>query len=575
MLLLKELKKQVDENGNRRAISALGREISYGELNAESTILADYLLSVSQLSKSAVIGIYDSGSVNHFLAMLACLKAGKIFINLDVQAPESYNTKIISDLNIDVLLTTFSQSADNFFNCRVFYVENILKNHHFPTQSTFPKLVSDVAYIVATSGTTGKPKMVAKTRSALDFSYVQIRQSLPFLFNGVIQQTAPLHYAFGLDQSLIFLCSGTTVCIDAKRDYVDLKYIYSCIEKNQANIVFWSSPILKLLSRQPQLFQGIPACVKYIVVGGEPLIVSAAFLFELRNREISLLNNYGCTEMGTMFFSVVNIPLLEIQEYNRVSIGKPLQGFEAELHGNLKSKGELLVCAEKIFNKYCSGEFNLSTGKDGKVYYHTGDIAEKIDGKYYIVGRADNCVNVRGFRIEIESIERHIIQILGGADCCIVPQKNEYDEIKLICFFQEGFKSSTEIFDELKIILPDYMVPAKFFPLKQLPKLSNGKINRKILSDSLTENYLTADDKIDENYLEQRIKKILEEMLNIKLPANFEECTFAEIGLDSLSFVDFICKVEFIEKKFVGDEVLNEKKIKTVGDLIHLLRLKK
>ena len=226
------------KTANRRAISAFGHEINYDELDAKSTILADYLLSVSQLSKSAIIGIYDNGSVNHFFAMLACLKAGKIFVNLDVQAPKSYNTKIISDLNIDVLLTTFSQSVDNFFNCRVVYVENILKNHRVTTQSTFPKLVSDVAYIVATSGTIGKPKMVAKTRSALDFSYTQIKQAIPFLFNGAIQQTAPLHYAFGLDQSLIFLCSGTTICIDAKRDYVDLKYIYSCIEKNQQILFF-------------------------------------------------------------------------------------------------------------------------------------------------------------------------------------------------------------------------------------------------------------------------------------------------------------------------------------------------
>ena len=53
-MLLKELKKQVDENGNRRAISALGQEISYSELDAKSTILADYLLNVLQLSKSEI-----------------------------------------------------------------------------------------------------------------------------------------------------------------------------------------------------------------------------------------------------------------------------------------------------------------------------------------------------------------------------------------------------------------------------------------------------------------------------------------------------------------------------------------
>lgn len=581
LLLLKEFEQQVRKNFQREAVCAFDLSISYGELDYKSTLLANYLYNM-ELDNNKVFGIYDNGSTNHFIAMIACLKVGKPFINLDVRAPQNYNSEILSQLKISALIVGSSENVGNFSNnYRILNVEEILKNplsqlpsyHHFP---------SKFAYVVATSGTTGTPKLVVKTLEALNVSFEQIKQSLPFLFVGAIQQTAPLHYAFGLDQSLIFLCAGVTICIDAQEDYVNLKHYYHCIEKHQTQTIFWASPVLKLLSRQPQLFKGLPSCLKYIVVGGEPLIVSAAFLFELRNREIILLNNYGCTEMGTMFFTTVAIPLLEIQEYNRIPIGNPLFGLEVALSSDsLNDKGELLIYTKRIFNNYYNDDIlmnskvSLSPNKNGKVCFFTGDIAERINGNYYIVGRLDNCVNVRGFRVEIESIERHISQIIKGLDCCVIPQKNEYDETTLICFYQEGFKNTPQILKELEEVLPSYMIPSRFFSMLHIPKLNNGKIDRKKLLHFFETESKQSSCKYDINNLEQRIKNLLEEMLKYRLSSDFREHTFDELGLDSLSFVDFVCKVEFSEKIVIDDEVIVNKKLRTVNDLINLLESKK
>ncbi len=577
-MILKNFELQARNNPHKIALIAFNESISFGDLNLKSNVLADFFRRRNS-EANEVIGIYDVGSINHFISMLACLKARQPFINFDMYAPELYNEKIISRLNVRTVIVNSSAKCQGFQNYHKTNVEELLQSYNPSTivESCFPK--SELAYFVATSGTTGEPKLVAKNLKTLAFSLKQIRQKLPFLFEGAVQMSVPLNYAFGLDQVLIFLCAGVTVCIDSHEDFFNLQQQYSYIERNKAQTVFWGSPVLKLLSRQPQLFDGVPSCLKSIVVGGEPLIVSAAFLFELRNREISLLNNYGCTETGTLFFSAVQIPLTQIQEYNRIPIGEPLQGFDVVLSGEESSKGQLVIYAKKFFNEYTgdsfstSSRFNLVPNADGKVCFYTGDIAEKIDGKYYIVGRHDNCVNVRGYRVELEAIEQYISQLLDDDECCVVPQKNEYDEIYLACFYRKGVAESHKLFDSLKKLLPRYMIPTKFFAQTQLPKLPNGKINRKAL-----ENFFPKYAKTEiqaAKFLEQRIKKLLEDTLRSTVPENFKECTFDELGLDSLSLVDFICKVEFAEKIVIDDAVITDKKFKTLGDLIEIVRKKK
>lgn len=318
----------------------------------------------------------------------------------------------------------------------------------------------------------------------------------------------------------------------------------------------------------------MPSCLKYIVSGGESLVVSAAFLFELRNRDMSLLNNYGCTELGTMFFSLINIPLLEIQEYNHIPIGQPLPGIDVTLSDN----GELLIYVDKCLNRYHNAphlmhsKFNFTSNENQRICFFTGDIAKRDGENYYIVGRLDNCLNVRGFRVEIEFIERQVSQILGGADCCVVHQKNAYDEISLICCYQAGIRDTSQIQKQLKEILPKHMIPSKFIMLKKLPKMSNGKIDRVKLLTICEQNVGREEYNYDVISCEERIKNLIEEMLKKKLPNDFKKYTFLELGLDSLSFVDFICKVELTEKILIDDKVLAE--IKTVKDLIDLMRTK-
>ena len=501
-MILKEIARNARENSQRIAITAFDEQITFGELEKRSSELAQ---DMSARNDDEILAFDDGGSVDHFVKMLACLKSARAFVNLDAKAPPNFNRRILERLK------------------------------------DAPR--SETAYFVATSGTTGEPKLIARTCRTLARSLEQFRQALPELIGRTIQQAAPLHYAFGLDQSIVLLSAGSTICIDAPDENLNLLRQYERIARHEAEVIFWAAPILKLLSKQPQLFCGMPKCLKCIVSGGEPLSVSAAFLFELRNRELLLLNNYGCTETGTLFFSRTDIPLLEIQEYNRLPIGRPLPGFEAELD----EVGRLIVTI------------------DG-VRFQTNDLAEYSRGQFYIAGRADNCVNVRGYRVSLEFVENYIRRLNSIDECCVVPSKNAFDEISLTCFWQGERIDPIQFRTELAELLPEYMIPTRFFYASRLPRLPNGKLDRQTMLRTASD--FSRAPNANASSFEIRIKNLLEDVLKKELPPDFQRRTFAELGLDSLSFTDFICRVESEERITIDDAMIIDRRLQNVGDLL-------
>ena len=325
MNILSVFQEHALNNGNI-ALKCYDREISFSDLYIISNSISKDLVHKNIIGD--IIGIYDNGSIEHFLLMLACMQANIPFINLDVKAPINYIKNIVEKLNIKTIYTKdnnakLKQICDNVFSIRSLksyrQTQNIKgKEIKFGIENIHDD--SQVCYYITTSGSTGEPKIVRKKLGQLNFSYRQFKDELPFLSGEIVQQYAPLCFAFSLDQSLIFLCAGSTICIDDIDKNINFKKICTQINKNASTGVFLGAPILKLLSRQPQLIEYIPDCVRYIVSGGERLNLGAALLLLFRTKNIDLFNNYGCTELGTIFFHRVEIGLNEIQQYNRIPI---------------------------------------------------------------------------------------------------------------------------------------------------------------------------------------------------------------------------------------------------------------
>lgn len=558
----------VSQKPDSVAVQEETRSITYAELNKKSDIIANYLQQNGYSKK--IVGIYSTGTINHFISIIACMKIASPFININPNAPFEYSKNILNMLNASTLLMPEKNNVKQFKSVNIC---KILKNYSFNNDFSFEINYGEITYYVSTSGTTGNPQIVTRYSTSLTKLFSQIKMVLPNLFNSNILQSAPLYSAFSLDQSIILLFGGASIFFYNKEKN-NIKNQFLFIKENNIDVAFFSTPIIKLCSRQSQLLDNIPDCLNYIIVGGEPLIVSAAFLLVLRYKKIKLVNNYGCTELGTMFFSTWNFNLLDICEYNSIPIGSSLPDLQFDMLYEDENIGQLIVRLNDAYEIYYNNnELNKAKIKyiNGHYFFVTGDIVKKENDNYYIVGRVDNCVNIKGYRVELETIEKYISQILDGADNCVVVKTNEYKENKLFCFYEQGGMSKYEIISRLEKKIPEYMIPIEFFMISKLPRLSNGKIDRiklsKILNKTKVENF------DNEENIEKRIELQLTKMTQCKLPANYKECSFRQIGVDSLSFMDLICIIEYTERIML-DEIYINKNINTIGDFIAYVKSK-
>lgn len=573
MNILSVFQEHALNNGNI-ALKCYDREISFSDLYIISNSISKDLVHKNIIGD--IIGIYDNGSIEHFLLMLACMQANIPFINLDVKAPINYIKNIVEKLNIKTIYTKdnnakLKQICDNVFSIRSLksyrQTQNIKgKEIKFGIENIHDD--SQVCYYITTSGSTGEPKIVRKKLGQLNFSYRQFKDELPFLSGEIVQQYAPLCFAFSLDQSLIFLCAGSTICIDDIDKNINFKKICTQINKNASTGVFLGAPILKLLSRQPQLIEYIPDCVRYIVSGGERLNLGAALLLLFRTKNIDLFNNYGCTELGTIFFHRVEIGLNEIQQYNRIPIGHPLKGFKVLLQGGSKvNSGTLWVESEKLYNDYYNSVNNNVKYLDGKTVFNTHDIVEFKNHQYYIVGREDNVVNINGYRISIEYIEEKISMLIDSNECCIVPINDKNDSTSIFCVYSYDKVSPENIYKKLCKIVPRYMLPKEIFYIKEIPHLKSNKIDRLSCKEAVSA-LLHTDVTEEKKDVSSVIRNKIEEIRKIKLQDNYRNLLLKHVGFDSLAFADLFCTLEYYFNIPFDDQLLIEKKIITIGDLI-------
>ena len=318
----------------------------------------------------------------------------------------------------------------------------------------------------------------------------------------------------------------------------------------------------------------MPSSIKYIYTGGEPLVISADLIVEFHNRNITLVNDYGCSEIGKMFNCSFNIKLRDLQAFNVVGVGKPLKGYEAVILDeelNETTKGHLYLRSKKKFLCSYVNE-NLKTNmlqKDDFYLYYTQDIAKIENDEIIVLGRENNSVNIFGYRVELEQVEYFINQIKEVEVCVVIPSCNKYREASIYCFYV-GNIDSFELRRRLKENIPDYMIPLVFFSVENIYLLPNGKVDRK-KNKEIFKDFIEKKD-ININDLKERIYKYLINIIGAKI-GDLDDIylkPFFEYGIDSLLIVDFISTIEEKEKIILSiDKISSE--IKCLKDIVDLI----
>ena len=365
--------------------------------------------------------------------------------------------------------------------------------------SKLPKISPDRnMYIIFTSGTTGRPKGVIIQRKALTNFFEFIDKT----FTKVTDKDRLLQVTeFTFDISLVdvafFLTKNVTLHF-SNFDNNIFKLGFE-IETHRISVLNTVPNNLNMFLSELVAERMDYQCLRHLYIGG------ARFSYGLYQKclkyfkpDVEIYNFYGPTE-ATVYCHVKKITYNEAIDCSEgnVSIGGTLPGLEAHIVTDDKiappnEKGELYIGGIQLMREYINNPEQTHKALvqfDGKTYYRSGDLSFRNEkNEFFIVGRADDTIKYRGFRINLLDIDSYITRIPYIQDSVTVAIPNEATENQTIGFLiLKEPKTVKEIKKDLGALLLDYQIPEKIIFVDKFPTNVSGKVCKKTLKSQYLE----------------------------------------------------------------------------------------
>lgn len=490
------IRKNAEKNSNKTAIEIGKISTNYEELINRSDQIAQMLIT-NDIEPGSVIGIMQNRSMDMIASILAIFKCGCMYLPIDPKFPKNRIVHMLSDSDANALITDelnmdiLSESIE-IKETKVILLNKKEQATDFSTVSKsfkFKRKHNDPAYIIYTSGSSGKPKGVIISHKNLINFVLGMDRAIPFDGCNNILCSTTISFDIFVLEALFGLWKNLSVVLTKDSENLNPIDICKIVQDKTVDVVqFTPSRLKQILQNKDweQYFKNL----KLLIVGGEPFPVE--HLSELQHKtSCRLFNVYGPTE--TTVWSSVK----ELSHEKTVSIGAPILNTDFYIVNEETLElqpdglpGELCIGGEGVAIGYHNKpslnkeKFVKCQYDNDKKMYRTGDYARYINGEFEILGRIDNQAKLRGFRIELEEIESEIKKNQDVIDCVVIVKKMS-EWTNALCAF---YKSDTPIDSEkmrsvLSQELPDYMVPALYHKIDKIPQTPNGKVDRKSLED--------------------------------------------------------------------------------------------
>ncbi|MBD01339.1 MAG: hypothetical protein CL841_08475 [Crocinitomicaceae bacterium] len=496
--LSQKFNKVVESNFNNQALRFEKNEITYGVLNQKSKSYAELLFNLG-FKKGDVLCIVNRKKYEAYGMMIACLKSGIAYVNLDEDNPLIRTKKIIDRC---VPKGIFEDSNSSIF--KIFCSENGIL--HLNTELAFtneskpkPNNISSVdgntiAYIMFTSGSTGEPKGVAVTHQNLLHFTEWIGKRYNITSEDNFANLSPMYFDNSVFDFYGALFNGASLSAIPKNKMANPKELVQFVDNMKCTIWFSVPSLLIFLINMKVLSNEVLQSIRVFTFGGEGFPKSnLKKLYDIYNKTANIINVYGPTE-GTCICSSYDISendFVDMTELPSLGIINPNFSYEINTSESVDGDvGELIIIGpnvaagyynlpdktEKVFGTYQNGAHYLNR------YYKTGDLVKELEGLLYFKGRKDNQIKHMGYRIELEEIENAMSTIPYVKESAVVYRRLNDSYGKIIAYIVSEFEDNVnEIKEELKNKIPHYMIPSKIKFLNILPKNANGKIDRKKL----------------------------------------------------------------------------------------------
>ncbi|WP_340023643.1 amino acid adenylation domain-containing protein [Paenibacillus sp. FSL K6-1096] len=520
--------------GPQTAAVCSGTSMTYEQLDHLSEQLAHQLIRQG-LQPGEAAAIAADRSCETLVAMLAVLKAGAAYVPLDLELPGERLHYILQDSHARfVIAASRTQDLNNLGL-------PVIRAEHPPFDCSSPAPVQSehdgrsLAYILYTSGSTGHPKgVMIEHRNVLHL--VQALQTDVFqeeLQERKLALVAPFFFDASVQQIYPALLSGATLYITPDEVRVDGRKLHAFYRKHAIEYTDGTPMHLKMLSLVEDDYNVL--ALKQLVIGGEALCFEDVRAFRSKFSRVppTVTNVYGPTEccVDCSFFHIGT----EDSSSGIVPIGRPLGEGNLYILRNESElvpsgcTGELWISGPGVGRGYMHpaakgvGSFLEDPFRAGARMYRSGDLCRWDEhGILHFVERMDYQVKIKGYRIELGEIEKAMIQLRGLKEAVAVVSPDAYGIARLIAFYTEEAGKNlrkdpeTDLWNQLKEHLPGYMIPASFIRLEELPLLSNGKINRRRLSEpEFTDLVQQGDHKLPQTPVEKGVHEIWCETLGV------------------------------------------------------------
>jgi amino acid adenylation domain-containing protein/non-ribosomal peptide synthase protein (TIGR01720 family) len=575
-----------------------GQMLTYGELDANANRLARHLRAQG-VQPGARVALCLERSAEMVVAILGVLKAGGAYVPLDPAYPPERIANMLADSGAGVCIS-LEKFGDHFSSPQTAIANAVFLDSHraeIALRDAAPlgldSAPDDPCYVIYTSGSTGQPKGVVVSHGNLIHSTL----ARDFVYPEPLAAFLLLS-SYSFDSSIVgifwTLAQGGALVLPRQGEEQDVLRLGELIAAHGV------SHLLALPSLYGALIESVPAAklaaLRAAIVAGEacPPALTAAHFAALPG--VPLYNEYGPTE-GTVWATAHRMTAPHAGA--TVPIGKPIPNAQAWIvdeYLNLAPvgvPGELLIGGAGVARGYLGRDdltrerfidaekVNRGGGEEetplrlfsSPLLYKSGDLARWLpDGNIEFLGRADNQVKVRGYRVEPGEIERALAAHPDVRDAVVIAREDEPGRRHLAAYVipRSGESAGQEMGAVLRVFLqtqlPDYMIPAHFVTLANFPLTPNGKVDRNALPKPEAGAAKAGAFVAPRNEKEAALAEVFREVLGLERVSVTDN--FFELGGDSIISIRIVARANLAGMSLNPMQIFQRQTIAELAEVV-------
>ncbi|MGE5409772.1 MAG: amino acid adenylation domain-containing protein, partial [Clostridiales bacterium] len=498
-------------------------------------------------------------------AVLGVLKSGGAYLPLDSSYPEDRLSFMLEDAKVSVMITQKSLLGilPGYKGNVILIDENWSEIASLSSENPCIEIdEKNLAYQIYTSGSTGKPKGTMIPHISLVNAALSWQESYELLSRSRnhLQMASFSFDVFSGDWTRA-LCSGGKLIITPREILLDAEKLYDLMLKEKVNIAEFVPAVLRNLIDYVEKTGRMLDFFNLLIAGSDIWYVGEYRKFrKFCGSNTRLVNSFGLTE-ATIDSSFYEDDNLSLSDERLVPIGKPFANMKLYILDKylypapIGVRGELYVGGLGVARGYhdrpevTSERFipDPFSNNGGERLYKTGDMARFLDdGNIEFLGRIDNQVKLRGFRVELGEIESALTEIDFVKEAVVIAREDKPGNKRLVAYLVLSDRETKQVNFKniLSDKLPDYMVPSAFVILDSMPLTPNSKVDRKALpipedtaSEEIMDNYVSP-----QNPVEEFIANIWADVLLAENPVGIFS-NFFDLGGHSLLAAQVISRI--------------------------------